>query len=158
MKKLTYVLFALLAVPLVAQAATTDAEELGRCIYNNTSSADRDTLVQFMYVSLGSTNVARKVQSIPQTKINQVNSKTKALASKLVLGPCRKQAARVLLSDPRNGMQQALSYTVERLVADRIAESTSGWLSSLGGGSSENASKVRNAIEFGSALMDVFRK
>ena len=155
MKKLTYVLFALLAVPLVAQAATTDAEELGRCIYNNTSSADRDTLVQFMYVSLGSTNAARKVQSIPQTK--QVNSKTKALASKLVLGPCRKQAARVLLSDPRNGMQQALSYTVERLVADRIAESTSGWLSSLGG-SSENASKVRNAIEFGSALMDVFRK
>ena len=138
MKKLTYVLFALLAVPLVAQAATTDAEELGRCIYNNTSSADRDTLVQFMYVSLGSTNAARKVQSIPQTKINQVNSKTKALASKLVLGPCRKQAARVLLSDPRNGMQQALSYTVERLVADRIAESTSGWLSSLGG-SSENA-------------------
>lgn len=157
MKKLTYVLFALLAVPLVAQAATTDAEELGRCIYNNTSSADRDTLVQFMYVSLGSTNAARKVQSIPQTKINQVNSKTKALASKLVLGPCRKQAARVLLSDPRNGMQQALSYTVERLVADRIAESTLGWLSSLGG-SSENASKVRNAIEFGSALMDVFRK
>ena len=153
MKKLTYVLFALLAVPLVAQAATTDAEELGRCIYNNTSSADRDTLVQFMYVSLGSTNAARKVQSIPQTKINQVNSKTKTLASKLVLGPCRKQAARVLLSDPRNGMQQALSYTVERLVAD----STSGWLSSLGG-SSENASKVRNAIEFGSALMDAFRK
>lgn len=133
MKKLTYVLFALLAVPLVAQAATTDAEELGRCIYNNTSSADRDTLVQFMYVSFGSTNAARKVQSIPQTKINQVNSKTKTLASKLVLGPCRKQAARVLLSDPRNGMQQALSYTVERLVADRIAESTSGWLSSWGG-------------------------
>ena len=92
-----------------------------------------------------------------QTKINQVNSKTKTLASKLVLGPCRKQAARVLLSDPRNGMQQALSYTVERLVADRIAESTSGWLSSLGG-SSENASKVRNAIEFGSALMDAFKK
>ena len=157
MKKLTYVLFALLAVPLVAQAATTDAEELGRCIYNNTSSADRDTLVQFMYVSLGSTNAARKVQSIPQTKINQVNSKTKTLASKLVLGPCRKQAARVLLSDPRNGMQQALSYTVERLVADRIAESTSGWLSGLGG-SSENASKVRNAIEFGSAVMDAFKK
>lgn len=157
MKKLTYVLFALLAVPLVAQAATTDAEELGRCIYNNTSSADRDTLVQFMYVLLGSTNAARKVQSIPQTKINQVNSKTKTLASKLVLGPCRKLAARVLLSDPRNGMQQALSYTVERLVAERIAESTSGWLSSLGG-SSENASKVRNAIEFGSALMDAFRK
>mgnify|MGYP007133695693 CR=1 FL=1 len=41
MKKLTYVLFALLAVPLVAQAATTDAEELGRCIYNNTSSVDK---------------------------------------------------------------------------------------------------------------------
>ena len=80
-EKLTYVLFALLAVPLVAQAATTDAEELGRCIYNNTSSADRDTLVQFMYVLLGSTNAARKVQSIPQTKINQVNSKTKTLAS-----------------------------------------------------------------------------
>lgn len=158
MKKLTYVLFALLAVPLVAQAATTDAEELGRCIYNNTSSADRDTLVQFMYVSLGSTNAARKVQSIPQTKINQVNSKTKTLASKLVLGPCRKQAARVLLSDPRNGMQQALSYTVERLVADRIAESTSGWLSSLGGSSENARSKVRNAIEFGSALMDAFKK
>lgn len=155
MKKTFLAVLACLVVSPVL--AATDAEELGRCIYNNTSTADRDTLVQFMYVSLGSTNAARKVQSIPQTKINQVNSKTKALASKLVLGPCRKQAARVLLSDPRNGMQQALSYTVERLVADRIAESTSGWLSSSGG-SSENASKVRNAIEFGSALMDAFKK
>ena len=126
MKKTFLAVLACLVVSPVL--AATDAEELGRCIYNNTSPADRDTLVQFMYVSLGSTNAARKVQSIPQTKINQVNSKT-----------------------------QALSYTVERLVADRIAESTSGWLSSLGG-SSENASKVRNAIEFGSALMDAFKK
>lgn len=130
MKKTFLTVLACLVLPPVL--AASNAEELGRCIYNNTSSADRDTLVQFMYVSLGSTNAARKVQSISQAKINQVNNKTKALASKLVLGPCRKQAARVLLSDPRNGMQQALSYTVERLVADRIAESTSGWLSSLG--------------------------
>lgn len=93
MKKTFLAVLACLVVSPVL--AATDAEELGRCIYNNTSAADRDTLVQFMYVSLGSTNAARKVQSIPQTKINQVNSKTKALASKLVLGPCRKQAARV---------------------------------------------------------------
>lgn len=101
MKKLTYVLFALLAVPLVAQAATTDAEELGRCIYNNTSSVDKDTLVQFMYVSLSSTNAARKIQTIPQARTIQVNAKTKNLATKLVLGPCRKQALRVLLSEPK---------------------------------------------------------
>lgn len=141
MKKLTYVLFALLAVPLVAQAATTDAEELGRCIYNNTSSVDKDTLVQFMYVSLSSTNAARKIQTIPQAKINQVNAKTKNLATKLVLGPCRKQA---------------LSYTVERLVADKIAKSTSGWLSGLSA-DSDTANKVRNAIEFGGLLRDAFK-
>lgn len=152
MKKLTYVLFALLAVPLVAQAATTDAEELGRCIYNNTSSVDKDTLVQFMYVSLSSTNAARKIQTIPQAKINQVNAKTKNLATKLVLGPCR----RVLLSEPKNGMQQALSYTVERLVADKIAKSTSGWLSGLSA-DSDTANKVRNAIEFGGLLRDAFK-
>lgn len=156
MKKLTYVLFALLAVPLVAQAATTDAEELGRCIYNNTSSVDKDTLVQFMYVSLSSTNAARKIQTIPQAKINQVNAKTKNLATKLVLGPCRKQALRVLLSEPKNGLQQALSYTVERLVADKIAKSTSGWLSGLSA-DSDTANKVRNAIEFGDLLRDAFK-
>lgn len=156
MKKLTYVLFALLAVPLVAQAATTDAEELGRCIYNNTSSVDKDTLVQFMYVSLSSTNAARKIQTIPQAKINQVNAKTKNLATKLVLGPCRMQALRVLLSEPKNGMQQALSYTVERLVADKIAKSTLGWLSGLSA-DSDTANKVRNAIEFGGLLRDAFK-
>ena len=103
MKKTFLTVLACLVLPPVL--AASNAEELGRCIYNNTSSADRDTLVQFMDVSLGSTNAARKVQSISQAKINQVNNKTKALASKLVLGPCRKQAARVLLPDPRNGMQ-----------------------------------------------------
>ena len=131
-------------------------KELGRCIYNNTSSVDKDTLVQFMYVSLSSTNAARKIQTIPQAKINQVNAKTKNLATKLVLGPCRKQALRVLLSEPKNGMQQALSYTVERLVADKIAKSTSGWLSGLSA-DSDTANKVRNAIEFGGLLRDAFK-
>lgn len=58
MKKTFLAVLACLVVSPVL--AASDAEELGRCIYNNTSTADRDTLVQFMYVSLGSTNAAQK--------------------------------------------------------------------------------------------------
>ena len=83
MKKTFLAVLACLVVSPVL--AASDAEELGRCIYNNTSTADRDTLVQFMYVSLGSTNAARKVQSIPQTKIrvNNIGATVRSKAFRL---------------------------------------------------------------------------
>ena len=156
MKK-TVALLLTLAIGSAAQASTY-SDNLGKCILENTSSADQETMTQWAYVTLGKTSAAKKVQTIPTAKVTEVETKAKTLVSKLALGSCSKQFAAVLAKDPKNGLQDTLSYVAGNLLKEQVVSSglslfPSGTSSKLSGlVSSETAEAV------GSLLKNVLKK
>ena len=112
-----------------ASAATTESEALADCLFENTTSADRDAMVQWAYVSIGKTRAAKAIQAIPSAKTKAVEENAQKVLTTLVMKRCAKPAMKLLLKDPKNGLQDTLGSLAVKLVKDETAKRSSPILS-----------------------------
>ena len=113
---------ALLANPIVAaQAAAADVSEaLADCLYQHSTSADKQVFLQWAYVTLGKTAAAQKIQKIPDASIRSVEGQAQKTLTNLVLGKCSQPAMKVLMKDPKNGLQNTLNSLAQKLIEAEI--------------------------------------
>lgn len=114
---------------LPAQAAGSASNELAECLHSNATSQDKQTLLQWAYVTLSRTSAAKQVQAIPQDKVKSVESKAQQSLTRLVLNRCSKPAMKLAFSDPKNGLQDSLTALAKKLVDDEISKRSSPLLS-----------------------------
>lgn len=96
------------------------ATSLGKCLYNKSGSQDKTTLTQWAFVSLGQTDAAKGITTIPDSKTQQVNTEAKSVISKLILSSCSKEALQVALHEPTNGLQDAVSAITSEMISEKI--------------------------------------
>ena len=112
-----------------ASAATAESDALADCLFENTTSADRDAMVQWAYVTIGKTSAAKAVQAIPSEKTKAVEANAQKVLTNLVMKRCAKPAMKLLLKDPKNGLQDTLGSLAVKLVKDETAKRASPILS-----------------------------
>ncbi len=117
--------FAMLAAPLGAAYASAASDSLAECLHSNATSSDKESLIQWAYVTLSRTDAAKKVQVIKDATVNGVETKAQKALSTLVVQKCSKPAMKLLLSDPRNGLQDSLTNLAKRLIDDEISRRAS---------------------------------
>ena len=110
-------------------AQPAPADELADCLYANTSAQDKTTFLQWAYVTLGRTEAAKSVQTIPAAKIKTVEKKAQTTLTQLVMKSCPKPAMNLLLSDPKKGLEKTLTSLAGKLVQAEVEKRTSPLLS-----------------------------
>ena len=111
----------LFATPIVAvQAASTSdtSEALAECLYKHATASDKQVLVQWAYVTLSKTSAAKQIQTIPSAKVKN-----------LVVGRCSSPAVKVLMKNPKNGLQETMTLLAGKLVNAEIERRASPILS-----------------------------
>ena len=118
---------ALLANPIVAaQAASTDVSEaLADCLYQHSTAADKQVFLQWAHVTLGKTAAAQKVQKIPDARVKSTEAQAQKTLTNLVVGKCSQPALKVLMKDPKNGLQNTLNSLAQKMVEAEIRRRTS---------------------------------
>lgn len=118
---------ALLANPIVAaQAASADVSEaLADCLYQHSTAADKQVFLQWAYVTLGKTAAAQKVQKIPDARVKSTEAQAQKTLTNLVVGKCSQPALKVLMKDPKNGLQNTLNSLAQKMVEAEIRRRTS---------------------------------
>ena len=119
----------LFATPIVAvQAASTSdtSEALAECLYKHATASDKQVLVQWAYVTLSKTSAAKQIQTIPSAKVKNIESSAqKALTN----GRCSSPAVKVLMKNPKNGLQETMTLLAGKLVNAEIERRASPILS-----------------------------
>ena len=118
----------LFATPIVAvQAASTSdtSEALAECLYKHATASDKQVLVQWAYVTLSKTSAAKQIQTIPSAKVKNIESS----AQNLVVGRCSSPAVKVLMKNPKNGLQETMTLLAGKLVNAEIERRASPILS-----------------------------
>lgn len=100
--------------------ASTYSDALGKCIMENSSSEDQETMTQWAFVTLGKTAAAKKVQTIPAAQTSAVEKKAKTLMTKLALNTCSKEFAVVVAKEPTTGLQNTAGYIAASLLKDQV--------------------------------------
>ena len=106
----------LFATPIVAvQAASTSdtSEALAECLYKHATASDKQVLVQWAYVTLSKTSAAKQIQTIPSAKVKNIES----------------PAVKVLMKNPKNGLQETMTLLAGKLVNAEIERRASPILS-----------------------------
>ncbi len=140
------------------------ATSLGKCLYNKSNSSDKTTLTQWAFVSLGQTDAAKGIATIPDSKTQQVNTEAKSVVTKLIVSSCSKEALQVALHEPTSGLQDAISAITSEMIAEKIksqASSTfSGSMLSSGSSSSSGLGSVlpSSGKSSGKSLGNIFKK
>ncbi len=109
--------------------ASRESDALADCLYENTSSADRTVMVQWAYVTLGKTRAAKAVQAISDEKTKAVEAEAQKTLTKLVMKRCAKPAMKLLVADPKNGLQDTLQTLAVKLAKREVEKRTSPILS-----------------------------
>ena len=120
----------LFATPIVAvQAASTSdtSEALAECLYKHATASDKQVLVQWAYVTLSKTSAAKQIQTIPSAK--EKNIESSAQKANLVVGRCSSPAVKVLMKNPKNGLQETMTLLAGKLVNAEIERRASPILS-----------------------------
>lgn len=138
--------------------ASTYSDNLAKCILENTSSADQETMTQWAFVTLGKTAAAKKVQTIPAAKTKEVETKAKNLVTKLALGACSKQFALVMTKEPKTGLQATASYIAADLLKDQFVSSGLNLFPSLKNSQLTNLLNSETMDVMGSLLKNVLKK
>ena len=121
----------LFATPIVAvQAASTSdtSEALAECLYKHATASDKQVLVQWAYVTLSKTSAAKQIQTIPSAKVKNIESSAQK-ALNLVVGRCSSPAVKVLMKNPKNGLQETMTLLAGKLVNAEIERRASPILS-----------------------------
>ena len=106
-------------LPARAQASAA-SDELATCLEQNITAQDRKVLVQWAYVTLSKTSAAKEIQTIPSSKVKNVEAKVEKTLTNLVLKRCLKPAGHILLKDPKNGLQDTLETLAVRLARSEL--------------------------------------
>lgn len=101
------------------------ASSLADCLYRNTGSTDRDTFVQWAFVTIGKSSAAQSIAKISAAKTKEVEGKAQSALTKLVLKSCPKEVASLVISDPKNGLENTLAALANKLVSAEIEKRTS---------------------------------
>ena len=96
------------------------ATALGECLYKNTTSADKTTLKQWAFVTLGKSSATKSIATIPAAKTQEIDQKTKNLLMKLATSSCSKEAVQVALHEPTTGLQDAVSAMSTEMIREQI--------------------------------------
>lgn len=110
------------AILPTAAAASAQSDALADCLYQNASVKDRDVLVQWAFVALGKTKPAQAVTVIPQAKIRSTETAAQKALANLVMKRCAKPAMALVVTDPKNGLQdtlETLAWKLAKREADR---------------------------------------
>lgn len=100
--------------------ASAESDALADCLFENTSAADRNVMVQWAYVTIGKTSAAKAVQTIPDAKVRSVESQAQKTLTNLVLKRCAKPSMKLLVKDPKNGLQDTLGSLALKLVQQEV--------------------------------------
>lgn len=122
----------LFATPIVAvQAASTSdtSEAFAECLYKHATASDKQVLVQWAYVTLSKTSAAKQIQTIPSAKVKNIESSAQKALTNLVVGRCSSPAVKVLMKNPKNGLQETMTLLAGKLVNAEIERRASPILS-----------------------------
>ena len=111
---------ALLGIVPAAAWASAQSEKLATCLHQNAGQADKEALVQWVFVAIGRTSPAREVVRIPDAKTRQVESNAQKMLTRLVTKHCAREAATLAFTDPKNGLQDTLGELARKLAADEL--------------------------------------
>ena len=104
----------LFATPIVAvQAASTSdtSEALAECLYKHATASDK------------------QIQTIPSAKVKNIESSAQKTLTNLVVGRCSSPAVKVLMKNPKNGLQETMTLLAGKLVNAEIERRASPILS-----------------------------
>ena len=130
------------------------ATALGKCLYDNTNAADKTTLTQWAFVSLGKTSAAKSIVTIPAEKTNAVDQQAQKLVTRLVATSCSKEATQVALHESSSGLPDAVVALSSRMLADQLKSQTKNTFSN----SLISPEKTEQLMETGKALKNLFQK
>ena len=109
-----------------AHAARSPAsEDLAACLFKHADRKDRETLVQWAFVTIAKTNAAQKIESIQEEKIKKTEAAAQRSLTNLVMRHCAEPALRLAVSAPKNGLQDTLVSLAKHLVVDELNRRTS---------------------------------
>ena len=116
----------LFATPIVAvqAASTSDTSEALAA-----TASDKQVLVQWAYVTLSKTSAAKQIQTIPSAKVKNIESSAQKALANLVVGRCSSPAVKVLMKNPKNGLQETMTLLAGKLVNAEIERRASPILS-----------------------------
>ena len=117
----------LFATPIVAvQAASTSdtSEALAECLYKHATASDKQA-----YVTLSKTSAVKQIQTIPSAKVKNIESSAQKALTNLVVGRCSSPAVKVLMKNPKNGLQETMTLLAGKLVNAEIERRASPILS-----------------------------
>ena len=126
------------------------ATALGKCLYDNTNAADKTTLTQWAFVSLGKTSAAKSIVTIPAAKTNAVDQQAQKLVTRLVATSCSKEATQVALHES----SRAVLALSSRMIADQLKSQTKNTFSN----SLISPEKSEQLMETGKVLRNLFQK
>lgn len=106
-------------------SASEASANLADCLYKNTGSSDKTVFLQWAFVTIGKTNAAQAITKIPTAKTTEVEKKAQSALSKIVIQSCPKEAATLVLSDPKNGLSNTLTALANKMIAAEISKRTS---------------------------------
>lgn len=124
---------ALCALFLMTSIVATDAQaspsaasdELAACLFRHADKNDRDTLVQWAFVTLAKTRAAQRVEKLSDDKIRRVEAAAEKSLTNLVLKHCAESALKVAFTDPKNGLQNTLVSLSKKLAENELSQRTS---------------------------------
>ena len=133
-----------------ALAAGTSSQALGECLYRNATPDQKTQLIQWAYVTIGKTDAAKSIQSIPQAKTQAVTQKMKSTLTTLLLHSCPKEAAQVLLTDPKNGSIDAMETVTSLMLREKVRNQVGNVLDlqSAGGAASKAGELLKGVGSF----------
>ncbi|HBC69712.1 MAG TPA: hypothetical protein DCZ56_05115 [Sutterella sp.] len=117
---------ALVAAAAQASIAGQYATAFGDCLYKNMSDADKDTLMQWVFVTVGKTSAARQIATIPSAKTSATDAKMRSLIQEKTMGACRNEAIKLLMNEPRTGLRDAVTEVAVKMAEDKISSSALG--------------------------------
>ncbi len=104
------------------------ADQLGACLYQNMTKSDRDVFTQWAFVTIGKTKAAKQITVIPESKIKAVNAKAKESLQTLIVSKCSKEAAKVALHEPKDGLRNTVTAVAEKVMQEEFKDRLKGSL------------------------------
>lgn len=101
-------------------SAANAGQALGKCLYKNSSAAQKDQFIQWAYVTIGKTSAARSIQPIPEAASKKVTEDVKGTLTQLATRSCPKETASVLLSNPKSGATEAMEELTRLMMRDKV--------------------------------------
>lgn len=137
------------------------ATALGQCLYKNSSDADKTTLTQWAFVTLGKTDAAKSIATISAAKTQEVDQQTKTLVTRLVTTSCSTEAKQVVLKEPTTGLRDAMVAITTEMIKDKLSSSATSTFSNslISSEKTEQLKKTSNVLSKASqSLKNYFKK